>query len=110
MELDDGTFKEVFVNEFQCALGAARGVRKPCEAGIRMGNEKFIFVKNEPEEQSSYLTRSGGGGAVIAKLKDAIVIGIWHKNEVMSKGGCQNQYDCATQVEMMGKYLRDKGY
>lgn len=55
-----------------------------------MGNEKYIFVKNEPDTQSSYLTRQGGGGAVIANLKTGIVIGIWHKDQMMSKGGGQN--------------------
>jgi len=80
LEQDDGTTRDVLVNEFKCAKEAALGRRNPTAAGIRMGNEKYIFVKNEPDTQSSYLTRQGGGGAVIANLKTGIVIGIWHKD------------------------------
>jgi hypothetical protein len=39
----------VKVNEFQCALRAAGGSRKPCEAGIRLIGEKFVFIKQDPE-------------------------------------------------------------
>ncbi len=75
-----------------------------------MGNEKYIFVKNEPDTQSSYLSRQGGGGAVIANLKTGIVIGIWHKDQMMSKGGAQNQFECAMSVEKMGTFLRELNY
>lgn len=90
LEQEDGSFRDILVNEFKCAKEAALGKRMPTQAGIRMGNEKYIFVKNEPDTQSSYLTRQGGGGAVIANLKTGIVIGIWHKDQMMSKGGGQN--------------------
>lgn len=46
---------------------------------MRMGNEKYIFTKHDPELQSTYLSRAGGGGAVISRLKGGVVIGIWHK-------------------------------
>ena len=69
------------VNEFKCALGAANGSRTPSEAGIRMGNEKYIFRSNDPESNTTMLTRAGGGGATIGRLETGIVIGIWHKNE-----------------------------
>ncbi len=55
-------------------------------AGIRMGNEKYIFTKYEQDTKSAYLTRTGGGGAVIAQLKKGIVIGIWAKDQMSSKG------------------------
>jgi len=75
-----------------------------------MGNEKYLFVKHEADTKSTYLTRIKGGGAVITKLDKGIVIGIWHKDEAMSKGGNQNQFDCAMQVETIGKFLRDHNY
>jgi hypothetical protein len=56
------------------------------------------------------MTRQGGGGAVLSRLKDGIVIGIWHKDEDMSKGGKQNTFDCGMRVEDVAKMLRDKGY
>jgi hypothetical protein len=54
-----------------------------------------MFVKHETDTKSTYLTRIKGGGAVIAKLDKGVVIGIWQKDEAMSKGGNQNQFDCA---------------
>ena len=110
LEQEDGSFTEVPVNEFKCALGASNGKRMPSAAGVRMGNEKFIFVKQEEDTKSTYLTRMGGGGSVIAKIKDGFVIGIWHKDIAMSKGGNQNSFECAMSVEKMGGWLRDKGY
>ena len=74
-----------------------------------MGNQKYIFNKHEADTQSTFLTRQGGG-AVLSRLKDGIVIGIWHKDEDMSKGGKQNTFDCAMRVEDVAKMLRDKGY
>ncbi len=47
LELEDGTTRDTPVNEFKCALGAANSNRMPSAAGIRMGNEKYIFVKFE---------------------------------------------------------------
>lgn len=75
-----------------------------------MGNEKYIFVKHEQDTKSSYLTRQGGGGAVICKLNTCIVIGIWNKDHVMSKDGNQNQYDVAMNVEKVGNFLRQHNY
>lgn len=74
-----------------------------------MIGEKFVFIKQDPELQCCYMSREGGGGAVVAKTKDAIVIGIWKKDLAMSKG-VQNQGDCALQVEDMAAYLKDKGF
>jgi hypothetical protein len=56
------------------------------------------------------MSRTGGGGAVVARLKDGIVVGIWHKDIPMSKGGNQNMFDCAMNVEKLGNYLRELGY
>jgi hypothetical protein len=110
IENDDGSKREVLCNEFKCVMGASLGRRNPTEAGIRIGKEKFLYIKTESDTQSTYLSRTGGGGAVIAKLKDGLVIGIWHKDIVMSKGGNQNMADCAMNVEKLGNFLREAGY
>ena len=67
-------------------MAAAAGRRKPSDAGIRMGNEKFMFITHDPEYGSCQLSRQGGGGACAAQLKNGVVIGIWKKDEPMSKG------------------------
>ncbi len=78
------------MNEFTCALKASEGNRKGSEAGVRLANQKYMFIKHNPESNSAYLGREGGGGACIAKTKQAIVIGIWNKAAVMSDGTLQN--------------------
>ena len=110
LEQENGTTKDVQVNEFKCCWGAAMGNKMPSEAGIRIGNEKFVFVKHDPETKTTYMTRRGGGGGCISKLESGIVIGIWLKDEMMSKGGVQNQADCAAQVENMANFLRKHKY
>ena len=98
------------MNEFKCALGAANGTRMPSAAGVRMGNEKYMFIRNDPESGVSTLSRAGGGGASIGKLKSCIVIGIWHKNEQMSTGTPQNAGDVSIIVETMTEFLKKADY
>ena len=45
---EDGTKKKVDVNEFKTAFEASRGNRKPSEAGIRMNNQKYMFIQHNP--------------------------------------------------------------
>ena len=79
LTLEDGSQKKVNVNEFITALEASKGNRKGSEAGIRMGNQKYMLVKHNPENNSAYLGREGGGGACIARTAQCLIIGIWNK-------------------------------
>jgi len=67
------------VNEFTTIFEATKGNRKGSEAGIRMGNQKYMLLKHNPENNSVYLAREGGGGACAARTNTAVVIGIWNK-------------------------------
>ena len=107
---EDGSKKKVDVNEFKCAFEATGGNRRPCEAGIRMANQKYMFIQHNPTPQSVYLGREGGGGACVARTKTAIVIGIWNKAASMSNGQLQNAGDCNENVEKIADYLRSSGY
>ena len=107
---EDGTAKKVNVNEFTTALEASKGNRKGSEAGIRMKGQKYMLIKHNPENNSAYLGREGGGGACIARTTTALVIGIWNKAGVMSNGKTQNAGDCNEQVENMAAYLKAQGY
>lgn len=69
LEQEDGSKKPVQVDEFVTAMKAAEGNRKGSEAGIRMNNQKYMFIKHNPENSSAYLGREGGGGACVAKTK-----------------------------------------
>lgn len=84
LEQEDGSTTNVKVNEFGCAVKVAEGTRMPTAAGVRMGKCKFMMVSHVAEDQVTYLSRQGGGGACIAKTNKCIVIGIWSKELMMS--------------------------
>ncbi|TNV75876.1 hypothetical protein FGO68_gene17275 [Halteria grandinella] len=107
---EDGSKKKVPVSEFKACFEATKGNRKGSEAGIRIANQKYMFIKHNPENNSVYLAREGGGGACIIKTGQTIVIGVWNKAASMSNGQLQNAGDCNELVEAMGKYLIQSGY
>ena len=69
-----------------------------------------MFVKHNPENNSVYLGRDGGGGACIVRTGQTIVIGVWNKAAVMSDGLPQTQGNCNELVENMAKFLVTSGY
>ena len=78
-ETESGT-QNVTVNEFNIVKTVSGGIRQP---GIRIGKEKYTFLKFDQEYKSCTLGKSNGG-AILSKTKDCIVIGIWEKEEIMS--------------------------
>ena len=72
------------VNELKCAMAAAVGNRNPTAAGIRLGGMKYVMTSHDPSCNLVQLTRQGGGGASIMKTKNALVIGTWNKEAVMT--------------------------
>ena len=71
-EQEDGSFKEVPCNELNACIKAAGGDRKGGQGcGIRMCNQKYMFVTCGVDGEVKYcvLTRQGGGGACIAKTR-----------------------------------------
>ena len=54
----------------------------PTAAGVRMGNQKYVM--QTAEDGVAQLTRLGGGGACVARTKQAVVIGLWDKTALMS--------------------------
>ena len=85
----DGSVKNVTVNEIECAIKAAEGVRNPTEAGVRLGNEKYMFVTFDETSGVAQLSKRGGGGAAIAKTATAVVIAFWIKDAPTSTKGVQ---------------------
>ena len=83
----DGSIKNVTVNEIECAIKAAEGVRNPTEAGVRLGNEKYMFVTFDETSGVAQLSKRGGGGAAIAKTATAVVIALWVKDAPTSTKG-----------------------
>ena len=93
-----------------CALAVSNGKRMPTTAGVRMGHTKFMMVRHDPEESVCYLSRMGGGGACVAKTKQALVIGIWDKNIVMSNGQPQTAGDCNDLTERVAKFMKEQNF
>ena len=103
--------KTVQVDEFQCALQAADGNRNPSDAGIRMGNQKFMFVAKDDVTGVVILSKRGGGGAALAKTNTALLIAFYEKDKPSSDPKyVQTAGVCAQQVADMCAYLKDQGY
>ena len=83
MQQDDGSTRNVLVNEFKGLLSVTSGNAMPTEAGVRLGNERYIFKEHEPAMQMAQLERQEGGGAVVMKTKKGLIIGIWLESEQM---------------------------
>ena len=81
--MSEADTKTVQVDEFQCALLAADGNRNPSEAGIRMGNQKYMFVAKDDTTGVVILSKRGGG-AVLAKTKTALIIGLYENDKPTS--------------------------
>ena len=45
-----------------------------------------MFIKHNPENNSVYLAREGGGGACVVRTAQTVIIGVWNKAGVMSNG------------------------
>ena len=55
----------------------------PSAAGIRIGGEKYIFIKHDSDEKVTDLSNPNGG-ASICRTRNAILVSIWNKSDVMS--------------------------
>lgn len=105
----DGSVTNLEINEIVCALGAADGNRQPTDAGIRIGNKKYMLTYKDDAAAVSQLTCMGGGAAV-GKTTTAVVIGFWKKDGVDSNGKAQNKDDCFDITKEMCAYLIEQGY
>ena len=79
----EGTSK-IKINEHKCAIQVAAGNRNPTAAGVRLGGSKYVMTTHDPSCNLAQLTRHGGGGATVMKTKNAVVIGTWSKDAVMT--------------------------
>ena len=109
-DTEDGGTTNVKVNEHKAAMQAAVGNRTPTIAGIRMGGMKYVLTNYDASCNMSMLTKQGGGGAAVMKTKNAIVIGMWNKDAVMTNNMNQNSGDCSLQVEKVANLLKEAGY
>ena len=78
------------VNEHKSAMAASTGNRMPSAAGIRIGGVKYVMTSYDQSCNLAMLSKAGGGGTCIMKTKNAIVIGIWNKDMVMTNNATQN--------------------
>ena len=105
-----GNKTKVPVNEVDVAKQVGEGQRRPAgDAGIRLGNAKYMFVRHDADAEVPYtmLSKEGGGGAVIANCNGASVIALLEKETKNSAGQYQTTGEAAPQVVDMAKYLMD---
>lgn len=106
--------KMVSVNEWETVLAASNGNRQPSEAGIRMGEVKYMMVTHDPATGLAILSCKGGGAAIM-KATTCLIVATYTKDKPCTPGAdgkkaFQSSGGCAGQVETMANYLKDQGY
>mmetsp|Transcript_14575 Transcript_14575/g.24872 ORF Transcript_14575/g.24872 Transcript_14575/m.24872 type:complete len:95 (-) Transcript_14575:71-355(-) len=94
-------------------MKAAKGDRKGGqECGVRICNQKYMFLRAAEEGGVHYcvLSRQGGGGACVALTGKTLCVGVYDKTLEMSAGGLQNIGDCQKNVINVAKQLAGAGY
>lgn len=113
MDQGDGTTKNVPCNEHSACMKATDGDRKGgSECGIRICNQKYMFMRSDTtyDGKIKFVTLTGGGGgACVAKTAQALLVGVWRKDQPMSNGKVQNTGDCESCVISVSKTLVDAG-
>ncbi len=104
-ETENG-LETVLVDEWAIVLQISTGARRP---GIRMGKEKYTFLRFNNEYKSAALVKSKGG-AFVCKTAKCVIIGTWDGEAMMSNNTTQNQGDCSMSVEDMAVKLREDGF
>ena len=104
---DDGNTQKVAVDEPGIFKDLLNGNDKGGDAGVRLGNEKYMVVRRD----GKFINLSKkAGGAVIGKAKTCAVIGVWTSASVDSTGKNQNPGDLHKRVEALVEYLEGQGY
>ena len=100
------TFEKVEVDEIDVAIKAGNGTRNPTNAGIRLGNQKYMYVSHDESDKTTQLSKRGGGGGAIAITNKAFIVAFYEKDLKQSDGQNQNGGDCEMQVLAMAKFLK----
>ena len=102
----------VHITEWDACKKAGEGERKPCgDAGMRLGEKKYMFVTHDEESGVTQLSCSGGGAAIMnLPVSNASIIAIYDKTVTSSDGGAQSASRCSEQVAIMGAFLKESGY
>ena len=104
---EEGNKKTVNVDEKALFKDVLNGNTRGGEAGLRFGNDKYMFVSQE----GKYTRLSKrGGGAIIGKAKTCGVIGTWDTASTDSTGKNQNPGDVMLRIEALVQYLEQQGY
>ena len=114
MAQEDGSTKPVPCNEHAALMKAAKGDRKGgSECGLRICNQKYMFLRNDKTSDGvefCILSKTGGGGACVARSEKALCVGVWQKDAPMGNGKTQNTGDCEKNVTTVANNLKAAGY
>ena len=95
------------VNEVEIAKKVGDGTRNPCDAGIRMGNAKYMFRAHDETLGGTQLSKMGGDGGAIANAKTCTIIAFVEKEGKRSDGKYQQASEALDQVTAMASYLKE---
>lgn len=101
LEDEAGNTTNVDCHEHANLMLAALGNNKPSACGIRICNEKYMFLKPVGDAsgvQGCVLSRKGGGGATVIRTKTALLVGVWTKDGKISDSKAQNTGDTELNV------------
>ena len=105
-EIDTGEEekKKENVNEVEIVQGIFSGKTKGGNAGIRIGNKKYMYIS---EYEGVHRLSCSGGGAVLAQTGKCLLIAIWDATNVDSAGKPQNPGDLEKNVAYLKDYLTE---
>ena len=90
------------INEVEIVQGIFNGKTKGGNAGIRIGNKKYMYIS---EYEGIHRLSCSGGGAVLAQTGKCLLIAIWDATNVDSAGKPQNPGDLEKNVAYLREYL-----
>ena len=108
LEDEGGNITKIDCHEHANLLAAAGGNRSPAPCGIRICNEKYMYLKAIGDAggvQGCVLSRKGGGGATVCKTKTALLVGVWTKEGKISDSKSQTTGDTELNVMTVANEL-----
>ncbi|CAI2381908.1 unnamed protein product [Moneuplotes crassus] len=103
----DGTTTKVAINEVDIVKDILGGKTKGGDAGIRLGNKKYMHIS---EYDGVHKLVCSGGGALIAKTEKCYMVCVYDTKNNDSNGKPQNPGDVEKNMLYLRTYLTENGY
>ena len=98
----DGTETTENINEVDILKGIFEGKTKGGNAGVRLGNKKYMYIN---AYDGIHKLSAGGGGCLLAETSNAYLIATWDSASADSTGKPQNPGDLEKNIIYLREYL-----